>query len=296
MTAVSISIPVTPGDNLYAYMQQIKKFPFLTPEDEYMLAKRFKENGDTEAANSLVTSHLRLVAKIADGYNGYGLPQSEIISEGNIGLIQAVNKFEPDKGFRLSTYAIWWIRAAIQEYILHSWSLVKIGTTAAQKKLFFNLRKIKNKMEILENNELSEEQTEDIADKLSVSTKEVTDMNRRMSGQDQSLNAPLNDGEESSGEWLDWLQESSDNQEVRIGNDQDLSIKKRLLAKSFEVLNQREKTIISERRLKNRATTLEDLSQKFSVSRERIRQIEVNAIEKMRKFMMNKIKEDGLKL
>ena len=262
---------------LSRYLQEIRKFPLLEPEEEFMLAKRWREHGDVEAAHRLVTSHLRLVAKIALGYRGYGLPVSELISEGNVGMMQAVKRFEPDRGFRLATYAMWWIRASIQEYILRSWSLVKLGTTAAQKKLFFNLRKLKGQMKAIEEGDLHPDQVRKIATTLGVPEQEVVNMNRRLAGPDQSLNAPLRiDGE---GEWLDWLTDETPDQEGLLGESEELKGRQLLLAQAMETLNPREREIIRERRLKDEPATLEDLSKTFGISRERVRQIEVRAFE-----------------
>ncbi len=286
------SIPaLTNEGNLARYLQEIRKFPLLEPEEEYMLAKRWREHNDTEAAHRLVTSHLRLVAKIAMGYRGYGLPISELISEGNVGMMQAVKRFDPDRGFRLATYAMWWIRAAIQEYILHSWSLVKMGTTAAQKKLFFNLRKIKNQMQAMEEGDLSPEHVQKIAKDLAVPESDVINMNRRLASQDHSLNAPLRvDGE---GEWQDWLVDDSDDQEIKLAEAEELTRRQQLLQKALKSLNPRERDILVERRLRDEPTTLEDLSQKYSVSRERVRQIEVRAFEKLQKAMKGYAAEDA---
>jgi RNA polymerase sigma-32 factor len=253
----------------------------LAPEEEYMLAKRWQEHEDPEAAHRLVTSHLRLVAKIAMGYRGYGLPVSELISEGNVGMMQAVKRFDPDRGFRLATYAMWWIRASIQEYILHSWSLVKMGTTAAQKKLFFNLRKLKGQIQALEEGDLSPEHVKKIAEDLGVPESDVVSMNRRLAAPDHSLNAPLR--VEGEGEWQDWLVDESDSQEQKLGERQELGIRRDLLKKAMDLLNERERDILAERRLKEQPTTLEDLSQKYGISRERVRQIEVRAFEKLQK-------------
>jgi RNA polymerase sigma-32 factor len=287
------SIPaLTNEGNLARYLQEIRKFPLLEPEEEYMLAKRWREHEDSEAAHRLVTSHLRLVAKIAMGYRGYGLPVSELISEGNVGMMQAVKRFDPDRGFRLATYAMWWIRAAIQEYILHSWSLVKMGTTAAQKKLFFNLRKIKNQMQAMEEGDLTPEHVKKIAEDLSVPESDVVNMNRRLASQDHSLNAPLRiDGE---GEWQDWLVDESDDQEVKLAESEELQRRQKLLQRALTSLNPRERDILVERRLRDEPTTLEDLSQKYSVSRERVRQIEVRAFEKLQKAMKGYASEDIL--
>ncbi len=268
---------------LSRYLQEIRKFPLLQPEEEFMLAKRWREHGDTEAAHRLVTSHLRLVAKIALGYRGYGLPVSELISEGNVGMMQAVKRFEPDRGFRLATYAMWWIRASIQEYVLRSWSLVKLGTTAAQKKLFFNLRKLKGQMKAIDEGDLRPDQVRKIATTLGVPEEEVVNMNRRLSGPDHSLNAPVRmDGE---GEWQDWLTDDTPGQEDRLGEAEELKDRQLLLAKAMETLNQREREIIRERRLKDEPATLEDLSKTYGISRERVRQIEVRAFEKLQKAM-----------
>jgi RNA polymerase sigma-32 factor len=271
--------------NLTRYLQEIRKFPMLAPEEEFMLAKSWREHEDSEAAHRLVTSHLRLVAKIAMGYRGYGLPVSELISEGNVGMMQAVKRFDPDKGFRLATYAMWWIRAAIQEYILHSWSLVKMGTTAAQKKLFFNLRKIKGQMQAIEEGDLPPEKVTAIATKLEVPEADVISMNQRLSSPDHSLNAPLKvDGE---GEWQDWLVDEGPSQEDQLAEDEELGKRRRLLALGMEALNERERHILTERRLKDDPTTLEDLSQEYGISRERVRQIEVRAFEKLQKSIKN---------
>ena len=278
--------------NLSRYLSDIRKFPMLEPNEEFMLAKSWVEHGDKEAASRLVTSHLRLVAKIAMGYRGYGLPVSELISEGNVGMMQAVKRFDPDRGFRLATYAMWWIRAAIQEYILHSWSLVKMGTTAAQKKLFFNLRKLKGKLQAIEEGDLSPENVTKIADTLSVPEQDVINMNRRLASPDHSLNAPLRiDGE---GEWQDWLVDETEDQETRLGNQQELRKRRGLLANAMSTLNEREKHILTHRRLRENPTTLEDLSQEYGISRERERQIEVRAFEKLQKAMKNAALEERL--
>jgi len=271
--------------NLSRYLQEIRQFPMLEPQEEYMLAKAWREHGDTEAAHRLVTSHLRLVAKIAMGYRGYGLPISELISEGNVGMMQAVKRFDPDRGFRLATYAMWWIRAAIQEYILHSWSLVKMGTTAAQKKLFFNLRKLKGQLQAIEEGDLKPETVTKIATELSVPEQDVISMNRRLAAPDHSLNAPLRiDGE---GEWQDWLVDERDSQEVLLADRQELGKRRQLLKDAMSHLNDRERRILSERRLREEPTTLEDLSQEYGISRERVRQIEVRAFEKLQKAIRN---------
>ena len=278
--------------NLSSYMEQIKKFPLLEAKEEYMLAKAWKNQGDVKAAHKLVTSHLRLVAKIASGYRGYGLPLSDLISEGNIGMMHAVKRFEPEKGFRLATYAMWWIKASIQEYILRSWSLVKIGTTAAQKKLFFNLKKIKSKISAIEEGDLTPDQVDKIATELSVPHKEVISMNRRISGSDYSLNSPVTD--DNSGEWQDWLEDDSQNQEASFADTEEYLIKKNILSDSLEYLNERERDIISERQLSENPLTLEELSKRYGVSRERIRQIEAKAFEKLQTKMTEKAKDINL--
>ncbi len=286
MASMALSIPALGSEgHLSRYLGEIRKFPLLEPEEEFMLAKRWREHGDSQAAHRLVTSHLRLVAKIAMGYRGYGLPLAEIISEGNVGLMQAVKRFDPDRGFRLSTYAMWWIRASIQEYILHSWSLVKLGTTAAQKKLFFNLRRAKAQMKAIEEGDLKPESVKKIAQELNVTEDEVVSMNRRLAGPDHSLNAPLRSDGEGGGEWQDWLVDDRDNQEVSLGESQELKDRQKMLSKAMEVLNPREKRILQERRLKDDPATLEDLSSEFNISRERVRQIEVRAFEKLQKSM-----------
>jgi RNA polymerase sigma-32 factor len=280
----SRGLPVLSSDaGLSRYLSEIRKFPLLSPEDEFMFAKRLKEHGDAEAARRLVTSHLRLVAKIAMGYRGYGLPVSEIISEGNVGLMQAVKRFDPDKGFRLATYAMWWIRAAIQEYVLRSWSIVKMGTTAAQKKLFFNLRKAKSNIGAIEDGDLTPGHTATLADQLGVTEKEVTDMNRRLSGPDSSLNAPLRS--ESESEWQDWLADDTIDQESRLAEREERGDRHEALSNALDTLTERERDIIQERRLKEEPATLEELSQKYGVSRERVRQIEVRAFEKLQAAM-----------
>ncbi|MCE2565857.1 RNA polymerase sigma factor RpoH [Komagataeibacter sp. FNDCF1] len=272
-----------PENNLSKYLRDIRKFPMLSPEEELRLSRRWKDKGDTEAAHKLVTSHLRLVAKIAMGYRGYGLPVGELISEGNIGMMQAVRRFDPDRGFRLATYAMWWIRAAIQEYILHSWSLVKIGTTAAQKKLFFNLRRLKGQMQAIDDGDLQPEQVNKIAQSLGVPEQDVVNMNRRLAAPDHSLNAPLRmDGE---GEWQDWLVDDNDNQEETLAQSEEYSGRQALLANALKTLNERERHILTERRLKDEPATLEDLSHVYNISRERVRQIEVRAFEKLQAAM-----------
>ncbi|HNB26869.1 MAG TPA: RNA polymerase sigma factor RpoH [Alphaproteobacteria bacterium] len=278
--------------NLARYLAEIRKFPMLEPTEEFMLAKRWQEHQDKEAAHKMVTSHLRLVAKIAMGYRGYGLPMSEVISEGNVGLMQAVKRFDPDKGFRLATYAMWWIRAAIQEYILHSWSLVKIGTTAAQKKLFFNLRRVKGQLKALEEGDLHPETVKEIATRLSVPEEDVVNMNRRLTAPDHSLNAPVKiDGD---GEWQDWLVDEGDSQETTLAESQEFGHRKRLLDNALKLLNPRERRILSERRLKDEPTTLEDLSTEFGISRERVRQIEVRAFDKVQRAIRNAAIEERL--
>ena len=270
-----------PSTNLSRYLSQIRKFPILEAEEEFVLAKNWTEREDTEAAHKLVTSHLRLVAKIAMGYRGYGLPLGDLISEGNVGLMQAVKRFDPDKGFRLSTYAMWWIKASIQEYILRTWSLVKIGTTAAQKKLFFNLRKIKGQLQAIDEGDLSPENVQKISERLNVTETEVVSMNRRLSGPDNSLNAPL--AADGDGEWQDWLVDDSANQEEVLGEVEELAGRRKLLANSLTSLNERERYIFVERRLTENPKTLEELSEEYNISRERVRQIEVRAFEKVQK-------------
>ncbi len=286
-------VPVIGAEsNLARYLQEIRQFPMLAPEEEYMLGKRWREHGDVEAAHRLVTSHLRLVAKIAMGYRGYGLPLSELISEGNVGMMQAVKRFEPDRGFRLATYAMWWIRAAIQEYILHSWSLVKMGTTAAQKKLFFNLRKLKGQMRAIEEGDLSPEQVNKIATTLDVPEADVISMNRRLAAPDHSLNAPLR--ADSEGEWQDWLVDDTENQEITLAENEELGKRQALLVDAMKGLNDRERRILTARRLQDEPTTLEDLSQEYGISRERVRQIEVRAFEKLQKAIRTAATEQRL--
>ena len=277
-------LPTVPQDgNLGRYLQDIRKFPMLDADEEYMLAKRWQAEGDVEAAHKLVTSHLRLVAKIAMGYRGYGLPMSELISEGNVGMMQAVKRFDPERGFRLATYAMWWIRAAIQEYILHSWSMVKMGTTAAQKKLFFNLRKLKGQMAAIDEGDLNPDQVTQISDTLKVAESDVVSMNRRLASSDHSLNAPLRiDGD---GEWQDWLVDERTDQESDLGEREELSQRQELLRGAMGTLNEREKHILEARRLREEPVTLEELSQEYGISRERVRQIEVRAFEKLQKAM-----------
>jgi RNA polymerase sigma-32 factor len=276
-------VSLSPDGNLTRYLQEIRKFPMLAADEEYILAKRWREHDDTEAAHKLVTSHLRLVAKIAMGYRGYGLPIGELISEGNVGMMQAVKRFDPERGFRLATYAMWWIRASIQEYILHSWSLVKMGTTAAQKKLFFNLRKIKGQMQAIDEGDLSPEQVKKIATRLGVPEDEVVNMNRRLTAPDQSLNAPTRTDSES--EWQDWLVDDTPNQEARFSENQELEQRRALLTDAMRTLSDRERHILTQRRLVDEPKTLEDLSDEFNISRERVRQIEVRAFEKLQRAM-----------
>ena len=280
-------LEISPERNLARYLQHIRKYPMLSPEEEYALAKRWADHQEEDAANILVTSHLRLVAKIAMGYRGYGLPLGELISEGNVGMMQAVVRFDPERGFRLATYAMWWIRAAMQEYILHSWSLVKMGTTAAQKKLFFNLRKLKGQMQAIEEGDLSPERVVRIAERLNVSESDVIQMNRRISSPDASLNAPLR--EDGDGEWQDWLVDGDDDQEIRLAKHEEFGNRRKLLAGALRTLSERERQILSERRLRDTPTTLENLSQRYGISRERVRQIEVRAFEKLQKSVRNAI-------
>jgi len=292
MTARALPTVPTPEGNLSRYLQEIRKFPMLEPEEEYMLAKNWREHENTEAAHKLVTSHLRLVAKIAMGYRGYGLPLAELISEGNVGMMQAVKRFDPERGFRLATYAMWWIRAAIQEYILHSWSLVKMGTTAAQKKLFFNLRKLKNKIQSVDEMSLSPEQITEIATELNVPEHDVVSMNNRLTSPDHSLNAPLR--ADSEGEWQDWLVDDTASQETVIADQQELDNRRDMLTEAMDALNKRERHILTERRLRENPRTLEELSQEYGISRERVRQIEVRAFEKLQKAMKNLAVEQKL--
>jgi RNA polymerase sigma-32 factor len=286
--ARTAALPIlTAEGGLTRYLEEIRRFPMLEPQEEYMLAKRWREQGDREAAHRLVTSHLRLVAKIAMGYRGYGLPISEVISEGNVGLMQAVKRFEPEKGFRLATYAMWWIKASIQEYILRSWSLVKMGTTANQKKLFFNLRKAKSKISALNEGDLRPDQVQIIAKRLGVTEQDVVDMNRRLGG-DASLNAPIRDDGES-GEWQDWLADDSESQETVMAEHEELDNRRKALSQALGVLNDRERRIFEARRLADDPVTLEDLAAEFGVSRERVRQIEVRAFEKVQKAVKNRV-------
>lgn len=284
----------SPEGGLNRYLQEIRKFPMLEKEQEYMLAKRWVEDQDTEAAHTLVTSHLRLAAKIAMGYRGYGLPQAEVISEANVGLMQAVKRFDPEKGFRLATYAMWWIRASIQEYILRSWSLVKLGTTSAQKKLFFNLRKAKARIGALEDGDLRPEHVERIANDLNVTEDEVISMNRRLSGGDASLNATISADGEGAAQWQDWLEDEDADQATDYAESNELEIRREMMAEAMSVLNEREQDILTQRRLMDNPVTLEDLSGVYNVSRERIRQIEVRAFEKLQKKMQELAKEKGL--
>jgi RNA polymerase sigma-32 factor len=298
MASTALTLALSPEQGLQRYLTEIRKFPMLLKEQEFMLAKSWQQHGDTNAAHQLVTSHLRLVAKIAMGYRGYGLPIGEVISEGNVGLMQAVKKFDPDKGFRLATYAMWWIRASIQEYILRSWSLVKMGTTAAQKKLFFNLRRMKSQISALEEGDLRPEHVATIAHKLAVTEEEVTSMNRRLSGGgDASLNAPVGGaGGEGDSEWMDWLADdkTEGTQETRLADSQEFGARMTLLQEAMSELSERERHIIEERRLKDEPATLEDLSKEYGVSRERVRQIEVRAFEKLQKAMKTRASERGL--
>ena len=294
MTSITsnYNLPILSGEGgLSHYLIQIKKFPMLEREEEYMLAKNWRNRGDIKSAEKLVTSHLRLVAKIAMGYRGYGLPVGEMISEGNVGLMQAVKKFDPEKGFRLATYAMWWIKAGIQEYILRSWSLVKMGTTTAQKKLFFNLKKLKNKIAPRSDGDLKDEHVTEIANRLDVKKDEVISMNRRLSGQELSLNAPVG---EDGDEWQDWLADKSMDQELSFAHNEEMEQRKDLLENSLEILNQREREILNYRRLVDQPVTLEKLSRKYKISRERIRQIENKAFEKIQKHMLNAAKSKNL--
>jgi len=285
---------ITAGEGgLNRYLDEIRKFPMLEPQQEYMLAKRYQEHGDRNAAHQLVTSHLRLVAKIAMGYRGYGLPIGEVVSEGNVGLMQAVKKFDPERGFRLATYAMWWIKASIQEYILRSWSLVKMGTTANQKRLFFNLRRMKGKIQAIEDGDLRPDQVKEIATKLNVSEDEVVSMNRRLSG-DASLNAPIKASEGDSGQWQDWLVDDHDSQEETLIEQDELDTRRAMLARAMGVLNDRERRIFEARRLAEDPVTLEELSSEFDISRERVRQIEVRAFEKLQKAVRNAALEQGM--
>ena len=291
-TATNYNLPALSNEGgLSAYLSQIKKFPMLAAEEEYMLAKNWRTTGNIKSAEKLVTSHLRLVAKIAMGYRGYGLPVNEMISEGNVGLMQAVKKFKPEKGFRLATYAMWWIKASIQEYIMRSWSLVKIGTTTAQKKLFFNLKKIKNQIAPKSEGDLKDEHVTEISDKLDVSKDEVVSMNRRLSGKELSLNSPIGEGGD---EWQDWIEDKRLDHELKFAQREEMEQRKNLLTDSIKILNDREKEIIYARRLNDKPTTLDDLSKKYKISRERVRQIENKAFEKLQKHMLNSAKSKNL--
>ena len=289
------NLPVLSGDvTLSNYLNEIKKFPMLSAEEEYTLATRLRIHGDTDAAHQLVTSHLRLVAKLAMGYKGYGLPITDIMSEGNVGLMQAVQKFDPEKGFRLATYALWWVKAAMQEYILRSWSLVKIGTTAVQKKLFFNLRRAKNQIQAYEDGDLNPENLEKISKQLNVPEKEVVNMNRRLSGADPSLNAKISSDDGSQTEWQDWIEADTPNQEEEYAEKEEDSIRKDLISESLSVLNERELDIVQTRRLSEETTTLEELSEKYDISRERVRQIEVRALEKIKEEIQKLMKDKNI--
>ena len=290
---INTNLPViAPEGSLSSYLARIKKFPMLEAEEEYMLAKSWRDIGDLKSAQKLVTSHLRLVAKIAMGYRGYGLPVSELVSEGNIGLMQAVKKFDPERGFRLATYAMWWIKASMQEYILRSWSLVKIGTTTAQKKLFFNLKKIKNKLSAETTGDLHPKHVDEISKRLNVKKEEVLSMNRRLQGKEKSLNDPIKD--EDGQEWQDWLVDNNLDQELKLSQEQEFNERKNLMDASINILNQREKEILIARRLSENISTLEDLSKKYKISRERVRQIEMKAFEKLQKAMLNAAKSNNL--
>ena len=287
MAFAAHEMEISPERNLSRYLQQIRTYPMLEVNEEFQLAARWRDNEDPDAAHRLVTSHLRLVAKIAMGYRGYGLPLGELIGEGNIGMMQAIKRFDPDRGFRLATYAMWWIRASMQEYILHSWSLVKIGTTAAQKKLFFNLRKLKGQIQAIEEGDLHPDHVSTIAERLKVTETEVINMNNRLSGPDKSLNAPLR--EDGEGEWQDWLVENTDSQEIVLAESQVLGNRRKLLALAMKGLSGRERSILSERRLRDEPMTLQVLSERFGISRERVRQIEVRAFEKIQKSVKNAV-------
>ncbi|MBP7062528.1 RNA polymerase sigma factor RpoH [Ferrovibrio sp.] len=291
----SLVLPSISADGgLTRYLSEIRRFPMLAPEEEFMLAKAWREREDVEAAHKLVTSHLRLVAKIAMGYRGYGLPLGELIAEGNIGMMQAVKRYDPDRGFRLSTYAMWWIRASIQEYILRSWSLVKIGTTAAQKKLFFNLRRIRGQMKAIDGGQLTPEQVEAIATQLDVAREEVISMDRRLAGPDSSLNAPLRGDEDGDAQWQDWLVDETPSQETRLAEGQEFAARNKLLGSAMATLNERERDILVQRRLIDEPATLEDLSARYNISRERVRQIEVRAFEKVQKAVREAAIRDGI--
>ena len=290
---INTNLPtITSEGSLSSYLAQIKKFPMLSAEEEYMLAKNWRDRGDLKSAHKLVTSHLRLVAKIAMGYRGYGLPVSELVSEGNIGLMQAVKKFKPEKGFRLATYAIWWIKASIQEYVLRSWSLVKIGTTTAQKKLFFNLKKLKNKLAPANTTDLKPEHVDEISKRLNVNKEEVISMNRRLYGKEKSLNDPVKN--EDGLQWQDWLVDDNLDQELKLSQNQELQERRKLMNDSMSILNSREKEILTSRKLSENIYTLDDLSKKYKISRERVRQIETKAFEKLQKAMLNAAKSNNL--
>ena len=284
--STALTASLSPDGSLSRYLREIRKYPMLEAQQEYMLAKSYADHQDTGAAHQLVTSHLRLVAKIAMGYRGYGLPLGEVIQEGNVGLMQAVKKFDAERGFRLATYAMWWIRASIQEYILRSWSLVKIGTTAAQKKLFFNLRKVKGQIDAIDGGQLTPEQVTEISDRLNVSAEDVKQMDGRMSGSDRSLNAPISHGEDDSGEWQDWLEDDREDPEAALVVSDEMDVRREMMQQAMSVLNEREIDILTARRLSEPAATLEELSQIHDVSRERIRQIETRAFEKLRDAMV----------
>jgi RNA polymerase sigma-32 factor len=288
----SAVLQTAPADNLSRYLQEIQKIPMLAPEEEAALARRWRDRQDAEAAHTLVTSHLRLVAKIAMGYRGYGLPVSDLISEGNLGMMQAAKRFDPDRGFRLATYAVWWIRAAIQEFVLHSWSLVRIGTTSAQKKLFFNLRRLKGQMQAIDDGNLQPEQVAKIARVLDVPEQDVIGMNGRLAAPDHSLNAPVR--QDSEDEWQDWLADERETQEIELAEREELSNRKALLPDALKMLDERERHILAERRLKNKPATLEELSEQYDISRERVRQIELRAFEKLRKAMKARMAETSL--
>ncbi len=296
MTNIATIPMLTPESNLQRYMQEIRKFPMLSADEEFMLAKSWREHDDRDAAHKMVTSHLRLVAKIASGYRGYGLPMAELVSEGNVGMMQAVKKFDPDRGFRLATYAMWWIKASIQEYVLHSWSLVKMGTTAAQKKLFFNLRKIKGRLQAFEEGDMRPEHVTQIATELSVPEQDVINMNRRMSGSDNSLNSPIGSDGDGASQWQDWLVDGADSQETVYAESEELSLRRKLLQKSMANLNDREQNILTQRRLIDKPRTLENLSQEYNISRERVRQIEARAFEKLQKSMRNQAIKNKLSI
>ena len=296
MTNIATIPMLTPESNLQRYMQEIRKFPMLSADEEFMLAKSWREHDDRDAAHKMVTSHLRLVAKIASGYRGYGLPMAELVSEGNVGMMQAVKKFDPDRGFRLATYAMWWIKASIQEYVLHSWSLVKMGTTAAQKKLFFNLRRIKGRLQAFEEGDMRPEHVTQIATELSVPEQDVINMNRRMSGSDNSLNSPIGSDGDGASQWQDWLVDDADSQETVYAESEELSLRRKLLQKSMADLNDREQNILTQRRLIDKPRTLENLSQEYNISRERVRQIEARAFEKLQKSMRNQAIESKLSI